>query len=163
MTHHHEYRVKKDLHPKGLDGISEDQIAQHWKLYEGYVKNVNELNERIAELSGKGDFGLEFDELKRRIGFEYDGMILHEHYFSVLKKGESKPSESSDLTKLMKATWGGFDAWKKEFVAIGKMRGVGWTILYLDPKERALTNHWVNLHESGHPAGFAPILVMDVW
>ena len=48
MTHHHEYRVKKDLHPKGLDGISEDQIAQHWKLYEGYVKNVNELNERIA-------------------------------------------------------------------------------------------------------------------
>jgi Fe-Mn family superoxide dismutase len=159
----HEYEARRDLMPKGLPGISEDQIAQHWKLYEGYVKNVNLLNEKLAALSAKKDFGLEFAELKRRLGFEYDGMILHEHYFGVLKAGQKPLGEDAALSKQMKKSFGGFANWKDEFTAIGKMRGVGWAILYFDPRARVLTNHWIGMHEDGHPAGFVPILVMDVW
>ena len=76
---HYKYQVRQELRPKRLSGIGEQQIAQHWTLYEGYIKNVNSLNEKLEALSGKGDFGVEFAELKRRLGFEYDGMILHEH------------------------------------------------------------------------------------
>ena len=160
---HHQYQPRQELRPKELPGISEDQIAQHWKLYEGYVKNVNLLNEKLAALTAKKDFGPEFSELKRRLGFEYDGMILHEYYFGVLKAGQKPLGEEAALSKQMKKSFGGFSAWKEEFTAIGKMRGVGWAILYFDPRARVLTNHWIGLHEDGHPAGFVPILVMDVW
>lgn len=156
------YKVRTELRPKNLDGISEDQIAQHWSLYEGYVKNVNLLNEHLSAFAKKGEYGPEFAELKRRLGFEYDGMVLHEHYFGVLKGGKTLPNGSS-LAKAIDTNFGGFDAWLKEFKAMGKMRGVGWVILYCDPKTDALSNNWVTLHESGHPAGYIPLLVMDVW
>jgi len=158
-----EYSVRADLKPKGLTGIGEDQIAQHWKLYEGYIKNVNLLNQKLAALRAKKDFGPEFAEFTRRLGFEYDGMILHEHYFGILKAGQKSPSESGGLVQQLKKSFGGFDAWKEEFTAIAKMRGVGWAILYYDPRTRQLTNHWIGLHEEGHPSGFIPVLVLDVW
>ncbi|MBI4423683.1 MAG: superoxide dismutase [Elusimicrobia bacterium] len=157
------YQTRADLRPRGLDGISDKQVAQHWALYEGYVNNVNALNKKLAGFIAKGDFGLEYAELKRRLGFEYNGMILHEHYFGSLKAGQQPPNNGSDLERMLGHAFGGFDSWKKEFTAMGKIRGVGWVVLYLDPQHEILSNHWVTLHEDGHPAGFAPILVMDVW
>jgi Fe-Mn family superoxide dismutase len=151
------------LLPNALTGISAEQIAEHWTLYEGSVKNVNILNDALATLSAKRAYGPEFSELKRRLGFEYDGMILHELYFGVLKAGQKIPGEGSELTKLWKKSFGGRDNWLQEFSAVGRMRGVGWAILYFDPRTDALTNHWISQHEVGHPAGFAPLLVMDVW
>jgi hypothetical protein len=47
--------------------------------------------------------------------------------------------------------------------AVAQLRGVGWAILYQDPAGGRLSNHWINLHEEGHPPGFTPLLVMDVW
>ncbi len=161
MTKAHEPRT--ELRPKDLSGISEDQIAQHWALYEGYVKNVNALDEKVELLSKTGDYDVEFSELKRRAGFEYNGMILHEYYFSVLKAGQPPLKDNSDLGKQLVEGFGGFEAWQKQFVAMGHMRGSGWVILYYDPRRRLLLNAWINSHEEGHPAGFAPILVMDVW
>lgn len=160
---HHKYQVRHELRPRGLAGIGEEQLAQHWTLYEGYVKNVNLLNEKLSALAEKRDFGPEFAELKRRLGFEYDGMILHERYFSVLRSGQRPPGDESGLVKLMKKCFGGFKNWREEFAGVGKMRGVGWAILYLDPSTGQLSNHWIGLHEHGHPAGFVPLLVMDVW
>ncbi len=160
---HYKYQVRTELRPKGLSGISESQITQHWSLYEGYVKNVNLFNGKLAALSEKGDFGVEFAELKRHLGFEYDGMILHEHYFGILKAGEMPLGENAKLTKLLKKSFGGYGKWLEEFYVMGKMRGVGWVILYYDPRAQVLTNHWIGLHEGGHPSGFVPILVMDVW
>jgi Fe-Mn family superoxide dismutase len=157
------YAPRQELKPKNLEGIGEDQIAQHWALYEGYVKNVNLLEKTLSALSEKKDFGPEFSELKRRFGFEYDGMVLHEHYFGVLKAGQKIPNEGAALTKAFKQDFGGFKNWKDEFVGMGKMRGVGWVILYADPRRRTLTNHWIGLHENGHPVGLIPLLVMDVW
>ena len=157
------YQARAELRPRELDGISEKQIQQHWTLYEGYVKNVNELNKRLLEHIQKEDFSPEYAELKRRLGFEYNGMILHEHYFAVLKPGQAPANDGSRLDRLLKQSFGGFEEWRKEFTAIGKMRGIGWAILYLDPAHEALSNHWVTLHEDGHPAGFTPLLVMDVW
>ncbi|MBI3547527.1 MAG: superoxide dismutase [Elusimicrobia bacterium] len=157
------YQVRHELRPKALEGFSEEQTAQHWALYEGYVKNANLLIEKIAGLSSKRDFGPEFAELKRRLGFEVNGIVLHEHYFSVLKAGQAPLGDFAELTKMFKKVFGGFSAWKEEFQAVGKMRGVGWVILYYDPHSRILANYWITLHEEGHPAGFVPILVMDVW
>ena len=158
-----EYMVRAEIRPKALDGISDDQIAQHWALYEGYVKNVNLLDEKIERLSKKEDYSAEFAELKRRLGFEYNGMILHEHYFGILKAKQAPLKKSSELAKQLDECFGSFEDWKKEFTAMGHMRGTGWVILYHDPRRNILTNVWITSHEDGHPAGCSPILVMDVW
>jgi Fe-Mn family superoxide dismutase len=156
-------KARRELRPWNLDGISEEQIAQHWALYEGYVKNAASLREKLELLSKVENFGPEFTELKRHWAFEADGVILHELYFEALKSGGGSPSEAADVTKLLKKFFGGFAAWKKEFTAVGKMRGTGWAILYLDARAASMTNVWIESHEYGHPAGAAPLLVMDVW
>jgi Fe-Mn family superoxide dismutase len=158
-----EYLVSREIRPSGLDGISDEQIAQHWALYEGYVKNVNMLDEKIDLLSWKGEFGAEFAELKRRQGFEYNGMVLHEYYFGILKSNQPPLKQASELSRQLEKSFGSFDGWKKQFAAMGHMRGTGWVILYHDPRRGILTNVWITSHEEGHPAGFSPILVMDVW
>jgi Fe-Mn family superoxide dismutase len=55
------------------------------------------------------------------------------------------------------------EAWKTDFQAMGDMRGIGWVILFEDPATDRVTNHWITLHQDGVPAGFKPLLVMDVW
>lgn len=152
---------------KGLDGISDAQIAEHLQLYAGYVKNVNTLNEHLAAMRGRGQAAAtnpEFAELTRRLGFEFDGMILHEYYFSNLRPAaEPAPPGGSGLTQALKGVFGSVEQWQADFQAIGGMRGIGWAILYQDPVTGHLGNYWISLHQNGHPAGFKPLLVMDVW
>jgi Fe-Mn family superoxide dismutase len=149
---------------KGLDGISEDQLKAHFELYQGYVKNTNSLNEEIADLlrRGKAD-SPDYLELMRALGFEYNGMILHEYYFGNLTPGGSDRPREGKIQELISREFGSWDAWHAAFVNVGKMRGIGWAILYQDPVTQRLSNHWISLHENGHPAGFKPLLVMDVW
>jgi Fe-Mn family superoxide dismutase len=154
-------------HLTGLDGISDAQVQEHLTLYSGYVKNVNTLSERLAELRGKGKptgTNPEFAELNRRLGFEYNGMILHEYYFSNLKKAaDPTPPSGSGLSQALNGSFGSVDRWREDFRAIGGMRGIGWVILFEDPATRLLSNHWIELHQDGVPAGFKPLIVMDVW
>jgi Fe-Mn family superoxide dismutase len=103
-------------------------------------------------------------KLTRRLGFEYNGMILHEYYFSDLRAGsEPQPSSGSGMASALAESFGSTEHWRADFHAIGEMRGVGWVILFQDPATGRLTNHWITLHQDGVPAGFKPLLVMDVW
>lgn len=43
------------------------------------------------------------------------------------------------------------------------MRGIGWSVLYLDPIQGRLVNVWVNEHDVGHLATGSLILIMDVF
>jgi Fe-Mn family superoxide dismutase len=158
------YTAKKfDL--AGLQGISDQTLQVHFGLYEGYVKNTNLLNEQIAEQVKAGTAAganPHYAELVRRLGFEYNGMRLHEYYFGNLTKSAGGvPTAAVDSA--LSASFGDFETWKKSFTATGAMRGVGWAIAYQDPWTGRITNHWVTLHEDGNVAGFIPILVMDVW
>ncbi len=154
-----------DLHH--LEGISDAQIEEHLALYAGYVKQVNMLNEELAAKIGRGQASgtnPEFAELTRRLGFEYNGMILHEYYFSNLRSAaEPSPPRGSGLAAALGDSFGSLEQWQAAFQAIGEMRGVGWVILFEDPATTRLTNHWITLHQEGVPAGFKPLLVMDVW
>jgi Fe-Mn family superoxide dismutase len=147
-----------------LDGLSEKQLEQHYKLYEGYVNNTNLLNKKIAEQLKAGAAGTNPDiaELRRRLGFEYNGMRLHELYFDNLGNA-SALDMSSPLGKKVAEQWGSYDNWLADFKSVCTMRGVGWAIMYEDPTTGQLQNFWVSDHENGHPAGFMPLLVMDIW
>jgi len=152
-----------------LKGISDHTLEIHFKLYEGYVKETNKLTEKISEFISDGNVDQEempaYSELTRRLGFEYNGMVLHEYYFDNLKSGGGlgDPEKSSQFVKAAESTFGSYDIWKADFVGIGKMRGVGWAICNQNPANGRISNHWITLHETGNVAGFNPILVMDVW
>lgn len=157
----------KDFNLSGLNGISDKTLEMHFGLYKGYVTNTNLLNEQIAGMikNGKGG-GADpaFAELTRRLGFEYNGMRLHEYYFgNMTANGQGQPSQGGKLAQAINKSFGDFDTWKTDFVKVGGMRGVGWAITFQDPFTGQLSNHWITLHEDGNPAGFKPILVMDVW
>jgi Fe-Mn family superoxide dismutase len=149
----------------GLRGISDATLELHFGLYEGYVKNVNLLNERLQEIRAAGHaVGSDpaYAELVRRLGFEYNGMRLHEYYFDNLTRAPGQLS-GGRLYDALGACYDGFENWKKDFIAVGGMRGVGWAIAYCDTTNGRITNHWISDHENGNLAGFVPIVVMDVW
>jgi Fe-Mn family superoxide dismutase len=152
---------------KGLTGISDNQIGEHLKLYAGYVKRTNVLTEKLSTLTNEGKAsGADpvYAELTRRQGFEYNGMILHEYYFGNLRPGaQGEPPSGGKLRKALEASFGKYENWLADYRAIATMPGVGWAITYQDPSTGWLSNHWVTLHNDGHPAGYTPILVMDGW
>src|SRR5262245_58602378 len=159
MTQHtsHRYQEQSFDNLRGLDGISDAQVAEHLALYAGYVKQVNALNEQLAELRSHGRASgrdAEFAELTRRLGFEYDGMILHEYYFSNLRAGaEPRPATNSEVAQALTQSFGSVEQWRNDFHAVGGMRGIGWVLLCQDPVTHLLTNHWITLHQDGVPAG----------
>jgi superoxide dismutase, Fe-Mn family len=152
----------------GLNGISDKTLEMHFKLYEGYVKATNDLNARIAEILSDGKVDQEempsYSELTRRLGFEYNGMVLHEYYFGNMKKGGGgDAAKGSDFRNAVEKSFPSYEIWRTDFVSVGKMRGVGWAICYLDPKTGFVSNQWVEMHQTNNVAGFVPLLVMDVW
>ena len=160
------YEPKQFPRLKGLSGISDGLLQDHLKLYEGYVKNVNELNTQLEGLlkegKGKGT-NPAFAEMTRRLGFEYGGMVLHELYFGNLTAEPDPLNKSGPLAQAFTRDFGAFEPWLEDFKAIAAMRGVGWAIAYQNPDTRQISNHWITLHEDGHPPGFRPIVVMDCW
>jgi superoxide dismutase, Fe-Mn family len=154
----------RDFNLSGLQGISDKTLEMHFCLYQGYVKNTNHLNEKIDEALATNADSAIFSELKRALGFEYNGMVLHEYYFGNLKKnGGGDPESRSAFRTAIQSSFDSYESWKKEFAAVGSMRGVGWAICYQDPATGILSNHWITLHQDGNVAGFEPVLVMDVW
>ena len=147
----------------GMDGFSETLLKNHFTLYQGYVTNTNKLADLLAAMLKEGKVGIpEYSELKRRMGFEFNGMRLHEYYFENLG-GKIPLDKSGNLTGKVEDIFGSYDAWERDFRATGAMRGIGWTILYQDSVTGWLFNQWINEHEVGHFAGCNPVLVMDVF
>lgn len=157
------YTARDFSHLLGIQGLSETMLKNHFKLYQGYVTNTNELLEKIHSQAPEGKPSPEFSELTRRLGFEFCGMKLHEYYFGNLVKGGSQLKKSDPLTKKIEDQFGDFETWQKNFIAVGSMRGVGWAILYYDVHNDNLINVWVNEHHVNNLPGCAPLLVMDVW
>lgn len=147
----------------GMSGFSDTLLNNHFKLYQGYVKNTNDILEKLKALrTEKKDRTPEYAELKRRLGWEFDGALLHEYYFENL--GGKEPLDiNSALYKKIDEEFGGFEDWKQDFVSTGLMRGIGWVILYREPRTGKLVNSWINEHDTGHIASAKPILVMDVF
>ena len=147
----------------GMEGFSETLLNNHFTLYKGYVTNTNKLMDTLAAMLKEGKVGTpEYAELKRRMGWEFNGMRLHEYYFDNLG-GKKDLDKSGKLGKKLAEDFGSYEAWLQDFKGTGTMRGIGWTILYQDNVSGKLFNQWINEHDAGHPAGCIPILILDVF
>jgi Fe-Mn family superoxide dismutase len=148
----------------GMTGFSEALLKNHFTLYQGYVTNTNKMLETLEQMLKEEKTATpEFAELKRRFGWEFNGMRLHEYYFDALGGNGVVDINNSRLARKKIDDFGSVEAWQKDFKAVGAMRGIGWAVLYQDNVSAKLFNLWINEHDAGHPAGCMPILVMDVF
>ena len=154
------YEAKNYDHLIGTKGFSDALLKNHFTLYQGYVTNTNKVTDLLKTVSSGTP---EYAELKRRFGWEYNGMRLHELYFGNMTKEGNQSPEKPLLFDEIEKQFDSFDAWAADFKATGAMRGIGWVILVRDTESKRLYNVWVNEHDGGHLAGAQPILVMDVF
>lgn len=157
------YKAKDYSHLLGTEGFGDEQLNVHFKLYQGYVANTNKELEKMSALAEAGDFGTEYAEIKRRFGWEFDGMRMHELYFENLSKEKKELDSSSALAKKIDEQFGSYENWAKEFQATGALRGIGWAVFCYDKRGDRLFNIWVNEHDAGQVVGVTPLLVMDVF
>jgi Fe-Mn family superoxide dismutase len=147
----------------GMQGFSDTLLKNHFTLYQGYVTNTNKLIDALNQLLKEGKTGTpEYAELKRRLGWEFNGMRLHEYYFENLG-GKGSINKSGKLHQKLVESFGSYEAWEKDFKGTGSMRGIGWAVLYQDVLSGSFINFWINEHDVGHPSGGMPILIMDVF
>ncbi len=147
----------------GMEGFSDTLLKNHFALYQGYVTNTNKVLDALAQMLKDDKAGTpEFAELKRRLGWEFNGMRLHEYYFENLGS-KTAIDKNGPLAKKLAADFGSYEAWEKDFKATGSMRGIGWVALYQDTTHGGLMNFWINEHDVSHPAGCNPLLIMDVF
>jgi Fe-Mn family superoxide dismutase len=147
----------------GMQGFSETLLKNHFTLYQGYVTNSNKLLDTLDVMLKEGKNATpEYAELKRRLGWEFNGMRLHELYFENLG-GKNVAKPAGRLASAMDQSFGSVEAWEKDFKATGTMRGIGWVGLYQDPANGRLINFWINEHDVANPAVCRPLLIMDVF
>jgi superoxide dismutase, Fe-Mn family len=158
------YEPKSFEHLLGTKGFSDQLLKNHFTLYQGYVTNTNKLTDLLGQIAQDGKTGTpEYAEVKRRFGWEFNGMRLHELYFGNMTKDAAAPDANSAFIKKVGSDFGGYSQWEKEFKATGALRGIGWVVLSYDPIGARLFNLWINEHDVGHLAGTAPLLIMDVF
>jgi len=146
-----------------MEGFSDTLLNNHFTLYKGYVTNTNKVMDILAAMLKDGKTGTpEYAELKRRMGWEFNGMRLHEYYFENLG-GKKALDMYGKLSKKLAEDFSSYEAWLQDFKGTSTMRGIGWAILYQDNMNGKLFNQWINEHDIGHPAGCVPILILDVF
>ncbi|MDP3964421.1 MAG: Fe-Mn family superoxide dismutase [bacterium] len=157
------YEAQNFDHLLGTTGFSDVLMQNHFTLYQGYVKNTNLILEKLEALHKAGDTGPEYAEMKRRFGWEFNGMRLHEYFFGNMTKDAGDPEQSLELVKKLEQQFGSFEAWADDFKALAAMRGIGWAILVHDTKADRLINVWSDEHDTGHLAGTNPLMMLDVF
>jgi len=147
-----------------LIGISEKNIEEHLKLYKGYVNNTNLIFNKLAELNNDKDKNaFLLGELRRRLGFEFDGMRNHEYFFASFEGGSNPINKESSLYQAISKEWNSFENFLEHFKFIATTRGIGWTILYFDKMTDTLITSWVDEHHLGQLTGLSPLLCLDMW
>lgn len=157
---------EKTFNIPALKGISSEQLDVHLGLYAGYVKHVNSAREMIhtLEKEDKERHAYAVAELRRRFSFEFDGMRMHEYYFEQWENGAKATNQDSPLAQAMSEKYGSWNGFLEHFKTIGGgTRGIGWAVLYWDPRGETPHTVWVGDHELGQLAGLPIMLAMDMW
>lgn len=148
-----------------LSGLSEKQIKVHIGLYEGYVKHVNLIAEKLSAVRN-GELTLDpyiVAELRRRYAFEFDGMRMHEYFFTQFEGGAQALNNESTLAKTAAAKYGSSEAFVEHIKEVAGTRGIGWVVVYYDTEAKELITTFVADHEVGQLSGLPIILALDMW
>ncbi|MFA6024453.1 MAG: Fe-Mn family superoxide dismutase [Candidatus Gracilibacteria bacterium] len=145
-----------------LPGLSDAQLAAHFKLYEGYVKKINEIEEKLMTVDkslANYSFG-EYSELKRREAVAFNGTYLHEMYFENMK---GAPTEASAALKVaLEGSFGSLADWEKDMRAAAGSTP-GWVLLTFSKVDKKLHHYIMYEHHMNYPVHQVPLMALDCW
>jgi len=155
---------KNELKPKGLKGISDQQLEYHFEThYKGYVAKINEIWDKLqtVDRSKANQNFSDYRALKVEESFNYMGVVLHQLYFENIRDGNGT-APSAGLVEHINKNFGSFEKWKEDFKACGiALRG--WAILVYDLTSGRLINNGLDAHNVYGLVNTAPLLVLDVY
>ncbi len=155
---------KDHLKPKGLRGISDQQIEYHFEThYKGYVAKTNEIWEKLemVDRTKANQNYSEYRELKVEESFNWMGVVLHELYFENIKDGAGT-QPGTRLGQMIAENFESIDKWKEDFKACGiALRG--WSVLSYDLSGKRLVNNGLDAHNVYGFLNAIPLLVLDVY
>lgn len=149
--------------PARLAGLSEKLIVSHWENnYTGAVKRLNAIEAQLAELDWAAAPVFVINGLKREAMVAAGSMILHEIYFDSL--GGSGGDPRQELKEQITRDFGSMEAWRTQFIAMGKAQGggSGWVLLTWSPRQGRLINAWAADHAHNLP-GAIPLIALDMY
>ncbi|MDO8628648.1 MAG: Fe-Mn family superoxide dismutase [Nanoarchaeota archaeon] len=157
-----EHQAKDFKHLLGLPGFSDKQLTEHFTLYQGYVKKLNEIETKLktTDKSTPNYSYNEYSELLRRRVVPYNGTYLHQAYFENLNKTPGQPS--IQLKKAAEESFGNWDNMIKELrTAAGST--TGWVLLTRNPIDQQLSVWIMYEHHIGLPVHNELLLALDCW
>jgi len=156
------WQAKKYDSIKELDGLSEKTMTEHYKLYEGYVKKANEIEEKLSgvDLTLSNQIFSELRALKTEYSFALGGIKNHELYFSLL--GGDRALPSGKLLEKIEQDFGSYDNWTADFKATG-MAARGWVFLVYDRDSQKLFNHLGDSQNTYAVWNADVLMAMDVY
>lgn len=148
-----------------LNGISQKQIDVHIGLYQGYVKHINLLREQIADLTkiDAEKYAFAIESIRRRMGFEFNGMRMHEFYFPQWEDAATPEPRGSALDVALSEKYGDWDGFMAHFKKVAMSRGSGWATLAWDSAGKTPHIWWTADHELGMLADVKILVAMDMW
>ena len=158
-----EHKAKDFSHLLGkLPGFSEKMLTAHFTLYQGYVKKLNEIEQKLGTVDkalANYSFG-EFSELKRREAVAFNGSYLHELYFEAMNSNKTEASVA-----LKKAVDDSFGTWENMVKDMKATAGStpGWVLLTYNKVDKKLHTYILFEHHIGLPAHQEIILALDCW
>jgi len=145
-----------------LAGLSDAQLSAHFKLYEGYVKKINEIEEKLMTVDkslANYSFG-EYSELKRREAVAFNGTYLHEMYFQNMV---GQPTEASATLKAaLEGSFGSLENWEKDMRASAASTP-GWVLLTFNKMDKKLHHYIMFEHHMNYPVHQVPLMALDCW
>ena len=160
------------LNEGAIKGLTPKQIKAHIGLYEGYVKKLNEIEQRLEDmrkqmdtdpdiLSKNANFSYgSFSELKRREIVAYNGSYLHKAYFENL---EPVNEPDDQFKSLLNSSFGSVDKWKAETKADAASTP-GWVLVAYDRNRNQLHTWVINEHSINVPAIAQDVVIaLDCW
>jgi superoxide dismutase, Fe-Mn family len=146
-----------------IKGLSENQLKAHFTLYQGYVKKLNEIEQKLGTVdkSAPNYSYNEYSELKRREPVAYNGTFLHEYYFDNI--GGDGGAAPENFKQTVTSAFGSYDNWIADVkAAAGSAHG--WVLTcygYADQKVRNVLVH--SEHHVGLLADTQIIIAIDCW
>lgn len=133
--------------PKAVPGFSEAiLVSHHERNYSGAVRRIGAIQAELASMDLTQAPGFRINGLKREELMAINSMILHEVHFNSMGVSASQPDGT--LAAQIEQDFGSEQAWRDEFVSMGKALGggSGWVLLMWSPRLGRLVNQWAADH-----------------
>ena len=140
----------------------ETMHLHHDKHHAGYVKGLNEAEEKIKTAQQSGDFAA-IRGLCDALAFNYSGHLLHSLFWNNMSPAGGGEPEGELATQINR-DFGSFATFKAQFLAAtNSVQGSGGGVLAWQPLGSQLVVLQAEKHQNLAQWGVTPLLVLDVW